>query len=124
MSFSLSDQVISEFLSGVITVSALIVLGCLLALVLKRLLVKYPFTRLALVLALTPMSLINFMDRAGSATLYLYSTIVILLGITIDGINVLLTPKQLEKSAPAAEEPQEQESSNAQPGVIVWEKAE
>jgi len=122
---------ISEFLSGVVTVSVLIILGCLLALVFKWLLSKYPFTRLALVLALTPLSLINFMDRDGVSSLYLYAMIVVLLGITIDGINHLLRSKPeqeeaAEERAETAERKPAKEKAEpvAGPGVIVWEKAE
>ena len=120
MYFSISDSMVSEFLSGLFAVFALIAVGGILSLVLGSMAKRFPFTRLALVLALAPFSLVRFLDRSGSSTLFLYSMIVILLGITIDGINHLLAPRAISETK--AEEAEEQEEPA--PGMIVWEKAE
>ncbi len=122
---------ISEFISGLFSVFALIGVGAILMLILSGMANRFPFARLALVLALTPFSLINFLERGFVSTLYLYAMIVLLLGITIDGINHILTPKAARAAArkekrgdkPAAEEPAEEENEE-HPGMIVWEKAE
>ncbi len=125
MQFSISDSMVSEFLSGIFAILALVAVGGILSLILRRMTSQYPFSRLAIVLALAPISLISFIDRNGSSTLYLYAMIVILLGITIDGIAYLLEPKHLTKEDVEAEmEGIETENVEEDPSVIVWEKAE
>ena len=128
MEFSISDNMISEFISGLFSVFALIGVGAVLMLILSGMTARFPFARLALVLALTPFSLINFLERGFVSTLYLYAMIVLLLGITIDGINHILTPKAARKEKraekPAADEPEPEEENEPNPGMIVWEKAE
>ncbi|MEA2067684.1 MAG: hypothetical protein U9P12_00660 [Verrucomicrobiota bacterium] len=120
MYFSISDSMVSEFLSGLFVVFALVAVGGTLSLILGNMAKRFPFTRLALVLALAPFSLVRFLDRSGSSTLFLYSMIVLLLGITIDGINYLLTPK----AAPETKAKEAEEQEEPAPGMIVWEKAE
>jgi len=126
MQFSISDSMISDFFSGIFSILALIAVGGILSLVLGGMAKRFPFCRLALILALAPLSLIEFLDRNGSSTLYLYAMIVILLGITIDGIAYLLEPKQHIKRATADTEAEEvvEDLAEADPSVIVWEKAE
>lgn len=137
MRFSISDSMVSEFMSGLFAVFALIAVGAALMLILTPLRNKFPFTRIALTLALTPFSLIRFMEHPATSTLFLYSTIAILLGITIDGINHILTaPKreakpeepvraQVAPPAPISRpEPKEQEVPAPEPGMMVWERAE
>jgi hypothetical protein len=128
MHFSLSDHVVSEFLSGLVAVAALVVVGCIIALILKKMIAQYPFIRMALVLALTPLSLVQFLDQ-DSSTLYLYAMIVIPLGLAIDGINHLLRTKENAASLQQHVEYKEQKKDVEQPvgpdsDVIVWEKAE
>ena len=101
---------------------ALVAIGAALALVLGGMARRFPFSRLSLILALSPLSLSRFLESGGNATLHLYAMIVILLGITIDGISYLLEPRVrpvVEKSQ--AEEPESDEENS--PGMIVWEKA-
>ena len=125
MQFSISDQMISEFFSGVFAILALVAVGGILWFILAKLAQRFPFCRLALVLALTPLSLIEFLDRNGSSTFYFYSMIVILLGITIDGIAYLLEPKLDSKSiVQTEEEANAEEETESDPNVIIWEKAE
>jgi hypothetical protein len=124
MQFSISDNMISEFASGLFAVFALIGVGAMVMLLLTGLGKKFPFTRLALVLALTPFSLFRFLENGSVSTLYLYAVIVVLLGITIDGINYLLVPKEaVLKTDPSKAESEEPEEK-PDPGMIVWEKAE
>ena len=126
MYLSVSDQMVSDFLSGLIAVFALVAVGGILSIMLGRMAKRFPFTRLALVLALSPLSLVHFMERTSGSTLYLYAMIVLLLGITIDGIAYLLEPKAATNPEAKAE-PEEQQgeaSGEPNPGMIVWEKAE
>jgi hypothetical protein len=122
MYFSISDQMISQFLSGLLAVLALVAVGSALALALGGMAKRFPFSRLSLILALSPLSFARFLEFEGNSTLNLYAMIVILLGITIDGISYLLEPR----ARPAAEEIQSQETEEEEssPGMIVWEKAE
>jgi hypothetical protein len=125
MHFSITDSVVSEFLSGLIVVFSLLGVGALLLLILGILIRKFPFTRLSLVLALTPLSLIHFLGHGTVSTVLLFSMISVLLGLTIDGINYVLLPKHVENkpvSVPAHKEAEAEEP--AKPGMIVWEKAE
>ena len=122
MYFSISDQMVSEFLSGLLAVLGLVAVGSALALALGGMSKRFPFSRLSLILALSPLSFQRFLQNDANATLHLYAMIVILLGITIDGISYLLEPRArpVIKEAQAEETDDEEESS---PGVIVWEKA-
>ena len=129
MQFSISDSMISEFISGLFVVFALIGVGAFLMLILSGLARRFPYTRIAIALALAPMSLIRFLDNGTESTLHLYAMISILLGITIDGINHILTPKAAARAKEAAAdtqhpEPHVETDDEEEPGMIVWEKAE
>lgn len=129
MQFSISDSMISDFMSGLFVVFALIGVGAFLMLILSGMAHRFPYTRIAIALALAPMSLIKFLGNGADSTLNLYAMITILLGITIDGINHILTPKAAARSkeAPASvqdPEPQVVAEDDEEPGMIVWEKAE
>ena len=123
MQFSINDNAIGELLSGICAVSALIGLGAFLMLLLGRMGKRFPFTRLALALALAPLCLVHFVDDGSTSIVNLYAMIVILLGITIDGIGHLLSsraktePVEIKKAEPVAKE-------ERKPGLVVWEKAE
>jgi len=122
MYFSISDQMVSEFLSGLLAVLGLVVVGSALALALGGMAKRFPFSRLSLILALSPLSFQRFLENDANDTLHLYAMIVILLGITIDGISYLLEPRV----RPAMREAQAEEAEKEEvpsPGVIVWEKA-
>jgi hypothetical protein len=122
MYFSLSDQLVSEFFSGLLAVLALVAVGSALALVLGGMAKRFPFSRLSLILALSPLSFSRFLESGGNDTLHLYAMIVILLGITIDGISYLLEPRARPVAEEARrEDPKEEEETS--PGMIVWEKA-
>ena len=114
MNINIPDQIIREFLGGVSAVLAVIAVGTFLWFILRGIARRFTFTRMALILALSPLSLVNFLDQGAESILYLFAMIAILLGITIDGINYLLMPKELPKAEP----------EEAKPDVIVWEKAE
>ncbi|MEE9368302.1 MAG: hypothetical protein V3V05_05500 [Pontiella sp.] len=122
MQFSISDSTVSEFLGGLFAILALVGVGGILSLLLGGMTKRFPFCKLSLILALAPLSLIGFLDHGANSTLYLYAMIVILLGITIDGIAHLLEPKAVAKSDAQAKATEEESESS--PGVIVWEKAE
>ena len=123
MSINITDQIVSQFLSGLFIILVLIAVGSSLSVVFKAMGKRFPFTRLTLMLALTPLCLVIFLDRNTTNTLFLFSMISVLLGITIDGINHLLLPKEQPQSAKKVkiEEAGETEEN---PDVIVWEKAE
>jgi hypothetical protein len=123
MSISITDEIISQFLSGVLTICAIIIVGGTLALLLRGMNRNFNFTRLSLILGLAPLSLVSFMDPKTSSTLFLFSMIVVLLGITVDGINYLLLPKERQRPAEKVEEQAEKEEE-PDSGVIIWEKAE
>lgn len=131
MQFSISDSMVSQFISGLFAVFALLGVGAAIMLLLGGMAKKFPFCRLALVLALTPFSLIRFLERGANSTLFLYAMIVVLLGITIDGINHVLTPKTVQKKSAKPKitikpksEPEIEEDEEPDSGMIVWEKAE
>ncbi len=114
---------VSQFLSGVLPIVVLIAVGAILSTLFKGMNKRFTFTRMALILAISPLSLVNFIDQGTASTLYLFAMIAILLGITIDGINHLLMPRELPNAE--SEEINEQEAeAEPKPGVIVWEKAE
>ena len=123
MFFTISDNVFSEFLSGIVAVSSLIGLGAFLMLLLVKMENRFPFTRLALALALSPLCLVRFLDVDDPSIVNLYAMIVVLLGITIDGIRHLLASKTQPKPV-VAEAKKEDVKSESKPGLIVWEKAE
>jgi hypothetical protein len=123
MKINITDQIISEFTSGVVAVLAVIAVGAALSFILRGISRKFPFTRMALVLALAPLSLINFVGYSESTALLFYAMITTLLGITIDGINHLLLPKERPQTI-SDSATQEEETVKSNPGVIVWEKAE
>jgi hypothetical protein len=122
MQITITDQAITTFLSGFGTVTVLVAVGGFLSLVLRGMAQKFPFTRLALVLTLAPYSLVKFLDRGGIDTLYLYAIVIILLGITIDGVNHL-QPREPRRTAPKPKEENDAEEESS-PDGIVWEKAE
>ena len=123
MNFNMTDEMVSQFLSGIVPIIALIAIGTVLSFLLKGINKNFEFTRMALILALPPLSLVNFIDPDTTSSLYLFVMILALLGITIDGINHLLMPKEL--LAPKSEKAKEEdEVAEPKPEVIVWEKAE
>ena len=119
MEISINNEILSQLINGIIAVILLVAAGVVLAIASKIMINKrFPFTRLALILALPPFCLINLLDRASVSTLYLYAIIVIVLGMAIDGIAHLIRPenslqKNRKKKAPASD-----------PDAIVWEKVE
>jgi len=125
MNFSISDQMVSQFLSGLAVVLALVAVGGVVAILLRGMAARYPFARMAIALALAPLSMGRFLDSGGVASIQLYAMIVMLLGITIDGINHLLTPKEAAKPEPQAlANTASPAPGKAKPGMVVWEKAE
>ena len=122
MNINIPDEIIREFLGGVSAVVAVIATGAILFFLSRRIARKLPFTRMGLVLALAPLSLINFLGNSESTALPIYAMIMTLLGISIDGINHLLLFKD---PSPPAQNPEEQEEETVEPnpGVMVWEKA-
>jgi len=117
---------ISQFISGIVPVLVLIVVGAILSAVFKKMDKRFMFTRMALIVALSPLTLVNFLGQSGASPLYLFAMIAVLLGITIDGINHLLLPKELPKaeSEDAGEVGKNEAATKPGPSVIVWEKAE
>ena len=123
MNFNITDEMVSQFLSGIVPIIFLIAMGSVLSVLLKGINKNFEFTRMALILALPPLSLVNFLDSDTTSSLYLFVMILPLLGITIDGINHLLMPK--EPSNEELKEVKEEEPAKGQEAnVIIWEKAE
>lgn len=125
MQLSISDSMASEFISGLFVVFSLLGVGATIMLLLTGLAKNFPFCRISLVLALTPFSLIRFLERDANSTLFLYAMIVVLLGITIDGINHVLTPRAQHKipKITVDESASDSDEEEPNPGMIVWEKA-
>lgn len=123
MNINIPDQIISEFLIGVIAVLAVIAVGALLLFILRGIARKNPFARMGLVLALAPLSLINVLGNSESTALLIFAMVATLLGIAIDGINYLLLPKERSQTTRNPVE-HEEETVKSGPGGIVWEKAE
>ncbi len=123
MIINIPDQIIREFLSGVTAVLAAIAMGAFLLFILRGISRTFPFIRMGLVLALAPLSLINFLGNSESYLLLIYAMITVLLGIAIDGINHLLMPK--EQSQPTQNPVKQAEGTvEPSPDSMVWEKAE
>lgn len=122
MNIHIPDQIIREFLGGVSAVLAVIAVGAVLWFILRGIARRFTFIRMALILALSPLSLVNFLDQGTKSILYLFAMIAILLGIMIDGINYLLMPKEQPKSDP--KDASKEKETEAKPGAIIWEKAE
>ncbi len=121
MKIYITDEIASQFLSGLVPILILIAIGAILSFLFKRIHQTFSFTRMALILALPPLSLINFIDPSSVPSLYLFAMIVSLFGITIDGINQLLMPKEkIDFKEISAQEA----TPESEPEVIVWEKAE
>lgn len=123
MALIISDNAWNDLLSGIFAVSALIGFGALLMLLLGKMANRFPFTRLSLALALSPLCLIRLLQVDDTSIINLYAMIVILVGITIDGIRHLLVaktpavPVERKTLAKVIEE-------KKKPGLVVWEKAE
>ena len=64
MNINIPDEIIREFLGGVSAVVAVIATGAILFFLSRRIARKLPFTRMGLVLALAPLSLINFLGNS------------------------------------------------------------
>ena len=123
MNINIPDQIIREFLSGVSAVLAVIAVGAFLWFILRGIARKFTFTRMGLVLALAPLSLINFLGNSESSALLIFAMVTTLLGIAIDGINHLLMPN--EQSQPTQNPvKQAEETVESNPDAIVWDKAE
>ena len=122
MIINIPDQIIREFLSGVTAVLAVIAVGGFLLFILRGISRKFLFTRTGLVLALAPLSLINFLGNSESYVLLIYAMATTLLGLAIDGINHMLKPK--EQSQPTQNPGiQAEETVESNSDVIVWDKA-
>lgn len=122
MNFNMTDEMVSQFLSGIVPIIVLIAIGTALSFLLKGTNKNFEFTRMALILALPPLSFVNFLEPDTTSSLYLFVMIMALLGITIDGINHLLMPKDV--LAPKTETAKEEDAvEEPKPEVIVWEKA-
>jgi hypothetical protein len=125
MRFNITDQIISDFASGLIPVVAVIAVGALISFLLQGIAGKLPFIRIALIVALAPLSLVNFLGTEERTALIYYAVVTSLFGIMIDGINHLLQPRErtVVKAEPRIVE-EERPEIESRPGVIVWEKAE
>jgi len=122
MIINIPDQIIREFLSGVTAILAVIAVGGFLLFILRGISRKFLFTRTGLVLALAPLSLINFLGNSESYVLLIYAMATTLLGLAIDGINHMLKPK--EQSQPTQNPGiQAEETVESNSDVIVWDKA-
>jgi len=122
MRFGINDIVISEFMSGLIIVVALIMVGGLLEFLLRKMADRYPFTRLALILALTPVSLLHFLDQDTRYLLFTYMLIVATMGVTIDGIRYLFEFRaQLRITAELEAERIQSRRFSEEPAVVVGE---
>lgn len=122
MTINIPDQTISAFLNGVTGVLAVVAVGFLLFFILKGLAQTFSFTRIVLVIALAPMTLIGLLGNNETSLLFILATVTILLGISIDGIHHLFTSGAA--STPASN-PAERDEEAVEPnrGVMAAEKA-
>lgn len=123
MYFSINDQMVSDFFSGLIVVVALFVVGWLFSILLIGMARRYPISRLALIMVLSPLSFILFIEGSSRFALYLYVMIVMIIGIAIDGITYLRQAPAQPKAASKENSSQEVAPVEADPEVIIWEKA-
>ena len=122
MEISINNEILSQLISGIISVLILVAAGVILTVASKMLINKrFPFTRLALILTLPPFCLINLLDRGSTSTLYLYAMVVIVLGMTIDGIAHLIRPQEPPKRK---NRKKKEPADEPDPDAIVWEKVE
>lgn len=133
MQLMFSDETLSRFLSGLLIILILICVGTTLGWLLTKMGKKHPFSRLAIMLALPPLSFIEFISDNQRPAFYIFSMIVLVAGIAIDGLAYLLTPKKRNDTVepvttPAYAEPEpvqaEEEtiSRTETSGSLVWEK--
>ena len=123
MTIDIPDRIISEILTGVIAVLAVVGAGTLLLYILQGIAGKYPFTRLGLVIGLAPLSLYNVLDDRVKAALLIYAMIAALMGFLIDAANHMLSTGKNTETDPGEKKPEETTAAS-DPGGIVWEKAE
>jgi len=128
MYIKITDGIVSQYLSGVLVVFAVAVVGVSVYLVFKGLERRFPFSRLGLTVALTPLSLMNFVDLRDNMVYYVFAASSVVGALLVDGIQHLLTPKA-RPQAPAAETATAEtaetpvEPAESKPDMIVWEKA-
>jgi hypothetical protein len=121
MTIEIPDQIISGMLRGVFSVVYVTAAGALLYVLLRKLTRKFPFTRLGTVIALAPLTLFNLLVIPDNTALLVFAMLSSLIGISIDGVNQLLIPKELSRFANnPAEEGNETVEFN--PRVIAWVK--
>jgi hypothetical protein len=124
MHLSISNEIISDLITGLTALFILVLLGCILSIVLGRMKKQFPFTRLTLILALPPLSMIRFLDPVGVSALCICVVVLMLLGITIDGIKHLRQSDDEKQESDHRKNKKESASKEADPNVIVWEKLE
>ena len=133
MQLMFSDETLSRFLSGLLIILILISIGTIIGWLLGKLRKKHPFSRLAIMLALPPLSFIQFISDNQRPAFYIFTMIVLVAGITIDGMAYLLTPKDRTdaedpvtagaKAETASEQPEDEPVSQTESsGALVWEK--
>lgn len=122
MTIDIPNQIIGGYLGGVIAILAVVGLGALLFYILKIFAEAFPFTRLGIVLALSPLSLFFLTDDRVRAALFIYAMITTLIGIIIDGTNHML-PGRKPQAYPGQSK-HDGETDESDPDGLVWEKAE
>ena len=120
MRINITNEMLSQFLSGLVIVLLAVGVGALIFLLLTKMEKHYRFTRLALALTLAPLTIIKFLDPVIGKNLYLFTGILILIGFILDGTKALLE-REVHRTRPQIVEKKEEEPA---PSVFVWEKAE
>lgn len=128
--FNITNEMIASFLNGLVFVLLLVLVGSILALILAWMAKRFPFTRIALVITLSPLAFIRLLELADYEFIQKYAMLTTLAGFLIDGIHHLIRtylPPQAEvaEAEGQASSNQEEDSSADSPkDSIVWEKAE
>lgn len=131
--FNITNEMIASFLNGLVFVLLLVLVGSILALILAWMAKRFPFTRIALVITLSPLAFIRLLELADYEFIQKYAMLTTLAGFLIDGIHHLIRtylPPRAETSPAAEVEGQDSSNQEAEQSAdspkdsIVWEKAE
>lgn len=135
MRLLVSGEMINQFVSGLLIILTLIAVGYAISLILGMMAKRFPFSRYALTIALTPFCMAFFLEKSQITALFFFAMGMVLLGLAIDAIAYLTAPKPVptpipipEQKAAISELPTQETAAipdeKPEPGMIVWEKAE
>ena len=131
MRLLIGEEMINQFLSGLLIVLLLLSVGFIIATLLRFMAKRHPFSRLGIILATTPLSMLHFIEKGMHTPLLIYAMVMLLLGVTVDAIAYLLEPRstpdtsvESQSSGTETTSAAAEEEDSPKPNVLVWEKAE